>query len=105
MAAMLGGDEVADERRECPGQQARLALDHRDAASVLGGCAGRLQPDHAAADDHDAGLMLNGLAKAQRVLDVAQVLNFKARVFQRSKPARPRSGRDQQAIVGERTAI
>ena len=83
----------------------RLALDHRNATSVLGGRAGRLEPDHAAADDHDPGLMLNGFAKAQRILDVAQVLNFKVRVFQRSKPARPRSGRDQQAIEGERTAI
>src|SRR3981189_747416 len=78
MAAVFCGEEVADEGRECPGQQPRLALDHRDTASVLGGRTGHLESDHAAADDHDPGLVLNGFAKAQCIFNIAQVLNFNA---------------------------
>jgi hypothetical protein len=89
----------------CPGQQTLLTLDHRDTTSVLGGRTGGLQPDHAAADDHDAGLVLNGFAKTQRVFDVAEVLDFNSRLLQFGEPARPRAGRDQQAIEGERAAI
>src|SRR5438132_1432816 len=36
MAAAVGRDEVADKWRECPSQQTRFALDHRDTTSIIG---------------------------------------------------------------------
>ena len=79
-------------------------LEDRDVAAALPGRRGDLGADPAGADRHQPATGLDSLADRLGVRDRAQVQDpVQLRARQRDA-ARPRAGREQQAIEGQRLA-
>jgi len=105
VVAVPGLDDVTDKPGERPGQQPRLAFDHRDFASQLRRSTGSLEPDNAAANDHDAGPAMERLAQMQGVFDIAKIMH--ARISSPGRLDLPRlgAGREKKPVVAEELAV